>query len=271
MPGVSHAISAADLVSVANRVLNEGDPAQERIPDTRPAVAEAVFTIPKDQLGRLANSNHSKANIVVRTGTLGSSDMRTLEMRLRAVLAVSELPAGVTTDVTGNAILINRSADGIAGNQVTMVSFAAITILILVALALGSLRIAALAMIPNIVPVLIFFGTLGLGAASLNLATALIGCVALGIAIDDTLHFLVAYRRARERGLTPEDAVEECLRTVGRAIVVTTIMISAGFLSLLASNFVTLREFGYLTSLTMVICLLTDLLLLPALLLRTRA
>ena len=269
--GVSHAIGAPDLVRVANKVLHEGDPAEERIPDTRGAVAEAVFTIPKDQLRRLANSNHSKTNIVVRTGAFGSAAMRSLEQRIRNVLAKHPLPEGISVDVTGNAILINRSADGISGNQIMQVGFAALTILLLVALAFRSLRIALLSMVPNIVPVLVFFGALGAGAATLNIATAMIGSIALGIAIDDTVHYLVAYHRERERGQDPVEAALYCVHRVGRPITVTTIIIFAGFLSLLISNFVTLREFGYLTAMTMAICLTTDLLLLPALLVRLRA
>ena len=269
--GVSHAISAVDLVRLANQVLEEGAPGADRIPDTRAGLAEAVFTVPKAQLRRLANSNHSKANIVVRTAALGSSAMRALERRIRDVIAESELPAGVVPDVTGNAILINRSADGISGNQITQVGCAALTILLLVAVAFRSLRIAALSMIPNIFPVLLFFGALGLGAATLNIATALIGSIALGIAIDDTIHYLVAYHRERQSGRSPEDAAAYCIEQIGRPITVTSVMIFVGFMSLLISNFVTLREFGYLTGMTMAICLVTDLLLLPALLVRLRA
>ena len=269
-PGVSHVLSAASLVKVANEVLQEGNPEEYRIPDTRPAVAEAVFTIPKEQLRRLANSNHSKANIVVRTGELGSSSMRALEARIRAVVARYDLN-GVEADVTGNAILINRSADGIAGNQLAQVGFAALTILLLVTLAFRSLRLAVLSMIPNLVPVTLFFGALGAGAAELSLATALIGSIALGIAIDDSVHYLVAYHRLRGEGWEPERAALDCVLRVGRPIVITTIMIFVGFLSLLVSNFVTLREFGYLTSMTMAICLASDLTLMPSLLVHLRA
>ena len=101
--------------------------------------------------------------------------------------------------------------------------------------------------------------------------TSLIGCIALGIAIDDTMHFLVAYQRQRSQGASPEVAVRHCIRQVGRPIVMTSIMLVVGFLVILASGFGTLREFGYLTALTMAICLTTDLILLPALLVRLRA
>ncbi len=85
------------------------------------------------------------------------------------------------------------------------------------------------------------------------------------------MHFLVAYQNRRRNGHSPEEAADQCIRQVGRPIVMTSIMLVAGFLVILASGFGTLREFGALTALTMGICLTTDLLLLPALLVRLRA
>jgi predicted RND superfamily exporter protein len=268
--GVSQVLSAVDLVRIANRAIEEGRPEAERIPATRPAVAEAIFTIPKEKLRRFATSNHSSANLVVRTGSLGSAAVRDLESRIREVLARNPLPPGLRADVTGNAILINRSADGIAGNQIAQVSFAAATILLLVWSAFRSLRMALLSMVPNVVPVLIFFGALGAGAATLSVATSLIGCIALGIAVDDTVHFLVAYNRDRWAGRSPEAAAVHCVRSVGRPIALTSVMLIVGFMTLFVSGFATLREFGYLTAMTMAICLSTDLGLLPALLTRAR-
>ena len=144
--------------------------------------------------GRFETSNHSRANLIVRTGQAGSEAIRALERRIHEVLDRAELPAGFTTGVTGNAILLNRSADGIAGNQATQVGFAAATILVLICIVFRSIPIGLISMVPNIIPVLLFFGILGIGVAPLSLPTGLIGSIALGIAIDDTMHFLVAYR-----------------------------------------------------------------------------
>jgi predicted RND superfamily exporter protein len=124
-------------------------------------------------------------------------------------------------------------------------------------------------MVPNLVPVVIFFGALGVGAAPLSLPTSLIGSVALGIAVDDTVHFLVRYGRERRLGVDPEEAALLCARRAGRAIAITSFMLMAGFLVVGLSSFATLREFGILSAATMGICLLTDLVLLPALLVRT--
>ena len=147
---------------------------------------------------------------------------------------------------------------------------AAITIFLVIALGLRSPRLGAVAMIPNLIPVLLFFGLLGLGAAPLSLPTSLIGCIALGIAIDDTVHFMVRYREERQRGAPPEEAARWSMLRVGRPIAVTSFVLVAGFLVVTLSDFATLREFGVLSAATMVICLFNDLVLLPALLVRFR-
>ena len=117
---------------------------------------------------------------------------------------------------------------------------------------------------------LIFFGILGAGVAPLSLPTSLIGCIALGIAIDDTVHFLVRYRGERNRGATPAEAALRCSRFVGRPIVITSVMLCLGFLVVAFSEFASIQEFAFLTAATMGICLLTDLVLLPAVLVRAR-
>jgi len=269
--GVSQVLSSVDLIRLVNRAMHNDSPEQERVPDTREAVAEATFLLPKAKLRRFATSNHSRGNLIVRTGQSGSKSVRALEERIRDVLAGAELPEGFESNVTGNAILINRSADGIASTQATQVGFAAGTIFLLICAVFRSIRIGLVSIVPNVIPVLLFFGLLGTGVAPLSLPTSLIGSIALGIAIDDTMHFLVAYRARRSAGATPEAAARECILQVGRPIIMTSIMLVVGFLVILASGFATLQEFGYLTAITMALCLTTDLILLPALLVRLRA
>ena len=125
-------------------------------------------------------------------------------------------------------------------------------------------------MAPNVAPVVVFFGLLGAGLADLSLPTSLIGSVALGIAIDDTAHFIVNYQRIRGGGLDPAAAAAACLRELGPPIITTSLMLTAGYLVLCLSGFATLRQFGWLSALTIQICLWGDLLMLPALLTRVR-
>ncbi len=263
-PGVSRTLSFLDTLRVLNRAMERDDPAQERIPDSRAGIAELLFMVPKGELARFMNVDHSRANLVVRTGEVGSAAVRTLTGRLEQALTDANLP--VAGAVTGNVVLLNRSADGIAEGQPRTVGVAALAIFVLIALALRSLRLGAVAMLPNLLPVLLFFGLLGAGVAPLSLPTSLIGSIALGIAIDDTAHFLFRYRRERGEGRSPQEAVRETGRRVGRPIAVTSLMLSIGFGVVALSGFATLREFGLLSATTMLLCVVADLILLPALL-----
>jgi len=201
---------------------------------------------------------------------VGSADILRLTRALEAELAQVTLPEGISARVTGNAILLARSADGIAKGQPISVAIAALSIFVLISVGLRSLGIGAVAMIPNLIPVLIYFGVLGTGAAPLSLPTSLIGCMALGIAIDDTVHYVVRYRFERRRGAGPGDAAQLATRFVGRPIAITSVMLFLGFMVVGVSEFASLQEFGVLSALTMGICLVTDLILLPAILVRLK-
>ena len=271
LPDVGRTLSMVDTVRVMNRAMAKDDPDEERIPDSRGAAAELLFMAPKGHLDSYANVNHSRANVLVRTGAVGTARVRDVTSRLDALVQEMELPEGVTAAVTGNALLLSRSADGIARSQPLTVGLAALTILVLVTFAFRSSRLGVLAMVPNLVPVAIYFGILGFGAAPLSLPTSLIGSVALGVAIDDTVHFLVRYGTERRAGRSPEQAAAICGRRIGRPIAITSVMLMAGFLVVALSGFATLRQFGILSATTMGVCLVNDLLLLPALLVRAKA
>jgi hydrophobe/amphiphile efflux-3 (HAE3) family protein len=270
IPGISRTHSMADVVRVLNRATAEDDPAAERIPDTRPEVADLVFLAPKEDLSRYANADHSRANVVVRTGAVGTAEVRRLYDALRDAVSAAQLPAGVGAEVTGNAILLAHSADGIASGQPQSVAIATLTCLLIATVGIRSLRIGLVAMTPNLIPVGLFFGMLGAGVAPLSLPTSLIGCVALGITVDDTVHYLVRYRDERARGLDPVSANLVSARHVGRANLVTSFTLIAGFLVVALSSFATLQQFGLLSAATMAMCLAGDLFLLPAILQRFR-
>jgi uncharacterized protein len=270
-PHVSRTLSLADTVRVMNRALEQDDPAEERIPDTRAAVAELLFLAPKGHLERFANVDHSRTNLWVRTGAVGSEAIREVETALEGALQAARLPANVHGVVTGNALLLARSADGIAEQQPQTVGLAALVIFGLVWASLRSLKLGVVAMIPNLVPVIVYFGMLGAGVAPLSLPTSLIGSVALGITIDDTVHTLARYRDERRLGLAPAAAVQQTARHVGRAVLITAAMLALGFSVMGLSDFAKLQEFGWLSAATLTVCLLTDVLLLGALLVRSRA
>ncbi|MCC6847760.1 MAG: MMPL family transporter [Deltaproteobacteria bacterium] len=270
VPGVSTTLSIVDLLAVLHRAVERDDPVFETAPTTRKEIADLLFLVPKNKLRRFANANHSRVNLLVRTAVTGSAEVAALKRRLEEAIAAAALPPELTATITGNTIVFTQASDGIAGNQLASMALTAATILLLVTTSFRSPRVGLVAMAPNVAPVVVFFGLLGAGLADLSLPTSLIGSVALGIAIDDTAHFIVNYQRLRATGLAAPEAAATCLRELGTPIVTTSLMLTAGYLVLTLSGFATLRQFGWLSALTIQICLWGDLLMLPALLSRIR-
>ena len=266
---MSRTHSLLDTLRLLNRALEHDDPAEERIPDTRAGVAELFFLLPKSDLARFATVDQSSANLIVRTGAVGSQALRELGSRIERELT-DDLPPGFHARLTGNAVLLANAADSVAESQPRGIGATTAAIVAVLWLSLGSFPMAMLTMIPNLVPVAIFFGVLGAGFAPLSLPTSLIGNIALGLAIDSTVHFLFRYRAERRTGLSPDLAAERTGRHVGRDIAVAELMLACGFFAVVVSQFATLREFGALSSFTVILCALCDLMLLPALLVRLR-
>jgi hypothetical protein len=146
----------------------------------------------------------------------------------------------------------------------------AVVIFLLMAAMFLSARVGVIAMIPNVFPIVIFFGLMGITGVALNFGTNIIASIALGLAVDDTLHLM--YRLSSEVRSTDKEseALMETLSTVGKPALYYSILLVLGFLTLGTSSFVPIQEFGLLSAATIVIGVIGELLLLPALLATTR-
>lgn len=146
----------------------------------------------------------------------------------------------------------------------TLVALAAISTIL--AFALGGLRMGVVSLVPNLVPLVLAYGLWGLAFGEVSFAATVVVAMTFGIVVDDTVHIMSRYRRLRNGGLAPAKAVTESLRTVGVAVVITSISIASGFAVLAFSGFLVNHHLGLLTVITLAAALLTDLLLLPLLL-----
>jgi uncharacterized protein len=176
----------------------------------------------------------------------------------------------VHVHVTGTVVLLNRSADALAWSQVVGDGQVLAILLALMALLLRSLRLGLLSMVPNVFPIVILLGIMGWAGIDLNICTSTIASISIGIAVDDTIHYMLGFHDELRHGASREAAILTTLRGVGRPILIAAVALSAGFLIVCFSNFAPVRHFGVLSSITMVIGVFTDLFLLPALLVTLR-
>ncbi len=201
------------------------------------------------------------------------SEQRFLELVAGARAAVAELPAGWRGMVTGQVLQLVTAQQRLVVTQLQSLGLAAVLVFGVLGLGLGSTRAVALAVVPNLLPLLAAFAAMGLFGLPLDAATVTVASIALGIAVDNTAHLLERIRFAGAAGATQVDAVAESLAAVAPAMVVSSATAALGFLALVASRFVPIRDFGLLSAVAIGVALLGDLVVLPssALLWRPRA
>jgi predicted RND superfamily exporter protein len=273
--GVDKVVSGSDLIKYMNFRLHENDPKAYRIPADRKAVAElllmASLSDDSGMLSRFFDYDYSKACLAIRFRHHDFDSYKGLMDAILPYLA-SEFGAvpDVTTYVTGtNMMLANTLMPFLQGLKQGLV-FAGAAIFTLMIIVFRSLWFGFISMLANAVPITITFGVMGLLGISLNFATAPIAAITLGIAIDDTIHFLTRFKREFAEDCDYEGAIARTMDSVGKPILITSVILTAGFFIFLLSNFQYTRNMGMLISFTVIGAILGDLVLLPVLLLVTK-
>ncbi|HPM76869.1 MAG TPA: MMPL family transporter, partial [bacterium] len=271
IPFVTVTQSLADLVKMMNRAMHGGDEAFYRIPDTRQEIAQYLMLVSmgddRGGLDAFTDLNYSYTRISARMTTVGSNSLRGMIEHI-ADFAGKTFPAGIAAAPTGASVLYVDMERELVHGQLNSFALAIVVIILCMALFFGSVRVGLYSIYPNVLPILMTLGLMGLVGIPINLATCMIPSIAIGIAVDDTIHFFSRFRREydnRGRQNLPE-VLAFCLSTTGRAMFITSAVLFCGFMVLLLSNFVPNLYFGVLTALTMVWALAADLLIVPAML-----
>ncbi len=173
------------------------------------------------------------------------------------------LPPVVSWETTGVVSLLNDLQRSLVGTQVKSLSMAAALVILMIGVLFRSFRAAAASILPNGLPIFGVLGVMALARIPLDPATVMIASVAIGIAADDTIHFLARYGDERRSGRGPEEATAETIRAIGSALVFTSVVAASGFAMLCLAPFRPIVHFGLLTGLAMLTALAADLLILP--------
>ncbi len=271
-PEVQHVYSYTDVIKRLNKNMHGDDDGWYRMPGDRQLGAQYLLlyelSLPYGlDLNDRISIDKSATRVTATVGDLPTSAIRELLDRSKNWLR-AETPAYMHAEPTGASVMFayisQRNIESMLGGNVVAVLLISAVIM----LALRSVSIGALSLIPNAVPILMTFGVWALLVGQVGMAAAIVSATSLGIVVDDSVHFLTKYLRARrEKGLDQADAVRYAFDTVGRAIVSTTVILSFGFAVLAFSSFRINAQMGLLTAIAVLLALVTDLLLLPALLL----
>ena len=196
-PEIGGTTSVLDHLEVADRAMGGGEGSViDRIEAGAP-IAPLMEAIPERQLATTLDPAHRTANILVRTSAIDSSDIVRLVTEIEEHF--SELPRNVIPAVTGGTVLMSRTVDEIARGQASSLSTAFLIIFAILVLLFASFRVGLMALIPNVLPVLFYFGLLGWSGITLNTTTGLVASLVLGIAVDDTIHYMAQFNIAAKK------------------------------------------------------------------------
>ncbi len=262
-PDIGGTTSIADYLMLVNQAFHDNDPAFYSIPENRRLVTQLIFLSSNDELDRLVDTRYQTTNIVLRSKVFSSEDMSALIDRVNDRL--QQLPEHLTATLTGNPVLLNKTLASIVVGQAKSVGLALLIVYVILASMFMSMRIGLVALIPNIVPVSIYFGSLGFFGISLNPGTSLIAPMVLGIAIDDTIHYFSRFNHKVKRFADDRKATVAALKAVGRPVTYTTMGLCLGFLVLTTSELSMQVQVGIMASYALAMAWLSDFLLTPAL------
>ena len=263
---IGKVISLATIVKETNRALHENNEKYYSIPQDANLVSQELLLFENsgsDDLEDVVDSQFSKARITIKlpwTDAVKSHDVLTYVKSEAAKTFPND-----TVVTTGMIPLLINTFAGAIHSSVTSYTIAFVAISFMMMLILGSVRMGLLSMIPNLVPIILGLLLMYVAHIPLDMFTLLIGSIAIGLAVDDTIHFLHNFKRYYLKTGDAEKAIEHTFYTTGKAMVITSIVLSLGFYAYMMANMISVQNFGLLTGTVIVMALLADLLLAPAL------
>ncbi len=268
-PLITDAYSVVEYLKEINRAMNDGDPERYRVPQSSDLTAQYLLlygaSSPASGLESLIDITQTQARVGSRVRFAGSSEYREEIKELRRFLD-TRMPEGVRAEPTGLMMLYKNMGDYIVTSQVRSFLAALVVITLTMGIAFRSWRIGLLSMIPNVWPIAFTLGLMGWIGARLDMVNAMVAAIAIGIAVDDTVHFLSRFIEARRAGQDPQTAIAGAFRVSGKAIVYTTVILLAGFGVIMRSQFLPTATFALLCCSSILMALVADFFILPALL-----
>lgn len=272
-PETVHVATITDTMMRLNKNMHNDDPTMYRLPESRALAAQYLLlyemSLPYGlDLNNQINVDKSATRVVVTLKTISTSEIKDLTRRA-GVWLDEHAPTIGHDEGTGMLMMFTHLIGRNINSMMIGTAVALLLISTLLIVALRSFKIGILSVIPNMAPIGMGFGIWAFLNGEIGMSLSIVATMTLGIVVDDTVHFLSKYLRARrEQGLPPEDAVRYAFNTVGRALIVTSIVLVCGFLVLSTSHFYLNSSMGLLVAIVIALALVTVLLFLPPLLMR---
>jgi uncharacterized protein len=267
--------SLADVVKDAYQLLNGGKEEYYKIPDDPKTLTQTLFMFnnanPEDR-SRLVSDDYSESHISIQLYNAGSYEYTGFFSEVKKDINETfdslkkDFPL-MNVSITGGLALVMKLADYIAWSQAKSLTAVILIISLILIFVFGSAKVGFMSIIPNLIPATLTFGLLGLFGIPLDSDTMIIAPVIIGIAVDDTIHFITHYRGEVLKDGNIRKAIQNTLEEVGQAIFFTTLILGCGFFIMSFSSNTSMIKVGIFGSMAIFMALFCDLFLLPALIL----
>jgi predicted RND superfamily exporter protein len=263
-----NSLSLADHLKYVNREF-QGQFSNLSLPKSRQMAAQYLLFFQRSELEPYVSHDYSRANIVVRHNINDSNTLNRYVQELDD--AVKEIAGpNFESNIIGENLMVNKAAEGLMLSQIKALGLLLALIFILMSIMFTSFKGGAIAMIPSLIPIILMFGIMGFLGIPLNPGTAMVSVIAVGIAIDGTIHLLARYNELCRSTSDCKSAVNQAVNEVATPLIVSSFALSLGFGILLFSNFTVVAQFGALAAATMLISIFANLLITPIVMARIR-
>jgi len=264
--------SLADLVKETHAIMQD-DEQYRTIPDSQITVSQLLYLFNSanpEERRALVSDDYSKSHISIQLKNAGSNEYAEFFEGIRKDISnefdtLKDRYPNLDVEITGTFAMMMRLADDLSRNQFKSLAIAAVVISSLLMVTLGSLQAEAMSIVPNLIPATLAFGLMGLFGIPLDTDTLMIAPLIIGIAVDDTIHFISHYRMSLAENNNMRLALVGAIKEVGQAVTFTTLILGLGFFMLTFSDYLGLAKIGGFGSLAIFVALLCDLLFFPAL------
>ena len=260
-------VSIVDVVRETHRALNENRDAYYAIPEQRALVSQELLLFENsgsDDVEDLVTGQFDTARVTVRVPFVdGAEYMPYLDQLMPEARRI--MGPDISVEVTGGVKMIGNTIRAALETMVKSYSTALVVITVLMIMLIGSFKMGLISMIPNLAPVMLTLGVMGWAGIPLDMFTLMIGTIVMGLAVDDTIHFMHNFRREYDASGNVDEAVARTLRGTGQAMLFTSCILAASFLVYTQAYMIHLFSFGLLTAVAILVAFLADITLAPAL------
>ena len=271
--GVGFLSSPLNILRSANQALNGGLDSAYLIPESDSDLKKATVLVSRlskrPEFAALMSSDKKYVRFTGKIQDRGGRVTKAKDDELRNYFDQEKALDYSVVDLTGMSLLIDKNNETLSSNMMSGLLFALMVVAIIMGFMFGSVRIAIISLVPNIIPLLMVGGFMGLTGIDLKISTSVIFGIAFGIAVDDSIHYLIKYRQELKKGRSNIYALKRTSISTGKAIILTTIVLCMGFVSLSASDFTSTFYVGVLITIALASAVAADLILLPILLLKS--